>query len=150
MGSRMGLSEMLVGKTVFFDSAPFIYVFEDNPPYKKLLAPIFLAVDVNTIRAVSSLITVVEVLSKPYCLEQWGLVKRYHVFFGDQSKIKLLPQTMEVADLTARIRGQYGQKTPDAIQWATATLNNVDYYLTNDLRFKALNDKRILFVDEYL
>jgi len=150
MESRMGLSEMLVGKTVFFDSAPFIYVFEDNPPYKKLLAPIFLAVDVGTIRAVSSLITVVEVLSKPYHLEQWNLVKRYHDFFGNQSKIEVFPLTMEIADFAANVRGQYGLKTPDAIQWATAKLNNVDYYLTNDLKFKVLNDKRILFVDEYL
>ena len=116
----------------------------------KALAPIFLEVDVGTIRAVSSLITVVEVLSNPYRLEQWDLVKRYHVFFGDQSKIELLPLTMEVADLTARIRGQYGLKTPDAIQGATAKLNNVDYYLTNDQRFNVLNDKRILFIDEYL
>ena len=146
----MGLNEMLVGKTVFFDSAPFIYVFEDNPPYKKLLAPAFLAVDDGTIHAVSSLITVIEVLSKPYHLEQWDLVKRYRDFFGNQSKIELLPLTMEVADLTAQIRGQYGLKTPDAIQWATAKLYDVDYYLTNDLRFKTLNDKRILFVDEYL
>jgi len=150
MESRMGLSEMLVGKTVFFDSAPFIYVFEDNPPYKKLLAPIFLAVDDGTIHAVTSLMTVIEVLSKPYRFEQWDLIETYRDVFGSKPKIEVFPLTMEVADFAAKVRGQYGLKTPDAIQWATAKLNNVDYYLTNDMGFKVLNDERILFVDEYL
>jgi len=41
-------------------------------------------------------------------------------------------------------------KTPDAIQWATATLHNVDYFLTNNKGYKVLNDDRVLVVDEYL
>ena len=150
MGSRMGLKEILIGKTVFFDSAPFIYYFEDKQPYKKLLAPLFPAVDEGTIHAVSSLITIVEVLSKTYRLGQWNLVKTYRDVFGNHSNFEVFPLTMEVADFAAKVRGQCGLKTPDAIQWATAKLNNVDYYLTNDMGFKVLNDERILFVDEYL
>ena len=76
----MGLIEMLQEKTVFFDTAPFIYVFENKLPYKQLLTPVFLAVDAGTIHAVSSLITVVEVLSKPYGLEQWDLIEKYRTF----------------------------------------------------------------------
>jgi predicted nucleic acid-binding protein len=146
----VGLIEMLNGKTVFFDTAPFIYVFENKLPYKKLLAPVFLAVDAGTIHAVSSLITVVEVLSKPYGLKQWDLVKTYRKLFGRSSKIDVLSITMETADLTAQVRGKYNMKTPDAIQWATATLRNVDYFLTNDKGFKILNDDRVLVVDEYI
>jgi predicted nucleic acid-binding protein len=58
--------------------------------------------------------------------------------------------TLETADLVAQIRGKHGSKTPDAIQWATATLNEVDYFLTNDQGFKILNDDRILVIDEYI
>jgi len=141
---------MLDGKTVFFDTAPFIYVFENKLPYRNLLAPVFLAVDDGEINAVSSLITVVEVLSKPYGLEQWDLIKTYRNVFGNLSKIDVLPLTMETADLTAQIRGKYDLKTPDAIQWATATLYNVDYFLTNDKGFTILNDDRVLIVDEYI
>jgi predicted nucleic acid-binding protein len=135
---------------VFFDTAPFIYVFENKLPYKELLAPVFLAIDTGTIHAQSSIITVVEVLSKPYSLEQWDLVKTYREIFGRSSKIDVLPLTMEVADLTAQIRGKYNLKTPDAIQWATAKLHNVDYFLTNDKGYKALNDNKVLIVDEYI
>ena len=146
----MGLAEKLVGKTVFFDSSPFIYVFEDRQPYKKVLAPVFLAVDVGTIRAVSSLITAVEVLSKPYRFKQWDLVKQYRELFGRRSRIDVLPLTLESADLTAQIRGKHGLKTPDALQWATAKLHRVDYFLTNDKGFKVLNDSRVLLIDEYI
>ena len=146
----MGLINMLQEKTVFFDTAPFIYVFETKLPYKKLLTPVFLAVDAGTIRAVSSLITVVEILSKPYGLEQRDLIETYRQVFGRSSKIDVLPLTLETADLTAQVRGKYDLKTPDAIQWATAVLQNVDYFLTNDKRFKILNDDRVLIVDEYL
>ena len=146
----MGLMEMLTEKTVFFDTAPFIYVFENKLPYKKLLTPVFLAVDAGTIHAVSSLITVVEVLSKPYGLEQWDLIEKYRKVFSRLSKVDVLPLTLETADLTAQIRGKYELKTPDAIQWATAALHHVDYFLTNDKGFKTLNDDRVLIVDEYL
>jgi len=57
----VGLIEVLAGKSVFFDTAPFIYVFENKLPYKELLAPVFLAVDDGTIHAVSSLMSVIEV-----------------------------------------------------------------------------------------
>ena len=146
----MGLIDVLAGKNVFFDTAPFIYVFENKLPYKDLLSPVFLAVDDGTIHAVSSLLTVIEVLSKPYELEQWDLVEAYRKIFGHSSKINALPLTLETADLTAQVRGKYHLKTPDAIQWATAVLHNVDYFLTNDRGFKVLNDDRVLVVDEYL
>ena len=146
----MGLIEVLAGKNVFFGTAPFIYVFENKPPYKDLLTPVFLAVDDGAIRSVSSLITVVEVLSKPYGFEQWDLVETYRKVFGRLSKVDVLPLTLETADLTAQIRGKYDLKTPDAIQWATAMLHNVDYFLTNDKGFNVLNDDRVLVVDEYL
>ena len=146
----MGLIEILDGKTVFFDTAPFVYVFENKLPYKNLLAPVFLAVDGGTIRAVSSLITVVEILSKPYSVERWDLVKIYREIFGRSSKVDVLPLELETADMAAHVRGKYNLKTPDALQWATATLHNVDYFLTNDKGFKALNDDRVLVVDDYL
>ena len=77
-------------------------------------------------------------------------METYRKVFGHWSKIDVLPLTMETADLTAQIRGRYKLKTPDAIQWATAVLHNVDYFLTNDKGFKVLNDDRVLVVAEYL
>jgi len=148
--SSMELTKILTGETVFFDASPFIYVFEEKQPYKKLLGPVFLGVDSGTVYAVSSLITISEVLTLPYRLGQWALIKTYREVFGRQSNITVLPMTLETADLTAQIRGKYGLKTPDAIQWATAKLHNVDYFLTNDQGFKILNDDRILIIDEYI
>ena len=148
--TSMDLTEMLTGKIVFFDSPPFIYVFEEKQPYKKLLEPVFLAVDSGTIHAVSSLVTMSEVLTIPYRYGQWDLIEKYGEVFGRSSNIRVLSLTMEIADLTAQVRGKYRLKTPDAIQWATAKLNEVDYFLTNDRGFKILNDERILIIDEYL
>ena len=146
----MDLAEMLTGKIVFFDSPPFVYVFEEKQPYKKLLEPVFLAVDSGAIHAVSTLVTMSEVMTIPYRYGQWELIKKYSEVFGRSSNVNVLSLTWEVADLTAQVRGKYRLKTPDAIQWATATLNEVDYFLTNDQGFKILNDNRILIIDEYL
>jgi predicted nucleic acid-binding protein len=146
----MELAETLTGKIVFFDSPPFIYVFEEKQPYKKLLEPVFYAVDNGTIRAVSSRITVIEVLTKPYRFGQWNLAERYREVFSHQSNIGMLSLTQKTADLAAQIRGKHGLKTPDAIQWATAMLHKVDYFLTNDQGFKIVNDDRILIIDDFL
>ncbi len=61
-------------KTVGLDTAPFIYFIEDVAPYADLLEPAFGLLEHQALRAVTSTITLAEILTKPLSEKQFGLV----------------------------------------------------------------------------
>lgn len=51
---------------IFIDTAPFIYHFENSEKYSPLTKVLFGALDKNYIRAITSVITITEIITKPY------------------------------------------------------------------------------------
>jgi predicted nucleic acid-binding protein len=54
----------------------------------------------------------------------------------------------EIADIASDIRAKYAINTPDAIQIATSLSARADYFLTNDLYLKKIQDIEILLLDD--
>jgi len=52
--------------------------------------------------------------------------------------------------LSIAFRAKYGLKTPDSIQVATAIYTSADYFLTNDIRLKAIKEIETLVLDELI
>lgn len=48
------------------------------------------------------------------------------------------------------LNAKYGLKTPDSIQLATAVYSSADYFLTNDIRLKAVEEIEILVLDDLI
>lgn len=67
-----------------------------------------------------------------------SLKLRYETFF---SYLATLPMTSEVYHEAARIRAEFGIKTPDALHLATAKLHGCHQFYTNDFRLAATADK---------
>ena len=55
---------------------------------------------------------------------------------------------ISVADKTVELRAEYGLRTPDAIQLATAVSCGSDYVLTNDRKWKQVNQCNTVLLDE--
>jgi predicted nucleic acid-binding protein len=53
-----------------------------------------------------------------------------------------------IAIKAAELRAKYSLKTPDSIQLATAIQYNADYFLTNDLRLKLVNEIKSITLNE--
>ncbi|MCL4481333.1 MAG: PIN domain-containing protein [Bacteroidetes bacterium] len=64
--------------------------------------------------------------------------------------IQKLKNNIEIAKRAADYRAKYGLKTPDSIQVATAVYASADYFLTNDIRLKAVKELEILVLDELI
>ena len=58
----MGWIESLRGHVVGLDTAPLIYFMERHPTYLEIVRPFFVALDQGEFRAVTSVITLLEVL----------------------------------------------------------------------------------------
>ncbi len=70
----MGVIELISGKQLFVDTAPFIYFIEKSPAYLNVIEPIFQAADNGDVRLLSSSITLLEVLVKPLRISRHDLV----------------------------------------------------------------------------
>lgn len=57
--------EALRGTVVALDTAPLIYLIEENPTYLPFVRPFFKAVDQGEFKVVTSIVTLTEVLVHP-------------------------------------------------------------------------------------
>lgn len=132
----MGLIEKLRGKTIALDTSPFIYFIEKNPIYSKLVRPIFKGIENNEIYAVTSTITLLEVLVLPLRLNMESLAEQYREILLYSDGIDILEVSNEISELSATLRVKYNLRTPDAIQIATGISNHADIFVSNDLSLK--------------
>jgi predicted nucleic acid-binding protein len=98
----------------------------------------------------TSVITLLEVLVLPMRKNETRLVEEYQSILCNSRSIDIFDLTIEIAKSAAGFRAKYGLKTPDSIQLATAVYYSADYFLTNDIRLKSVNEIEILILDELI
>lgn len=143
----MVISE-LKGKTIFLDTAPFIYFIEGNSEFQKSLAQIFALIDNQEIIAITSTITLLEVLVKPLRNNRIDLVDKYTEILTSAKGLDICDLNVEVAKEAATLRARYNLKTPDSIQMATAKVYLADYFITNDSHLKSVTEINGLTLSE--
>ena len=143
-------SKWLDGDTVYLDTAPIIYYVEDISPYADLLEPVFQAVKSGTLRACTATLTLAETLVVPYRKKNVVLLEKFEALLTKTPDLTLLPLTPDIARETAKIRAEFAIKTPDAIQLATARINGIDRFLTNDKGLKIFSPLRIAVLDNFV
>ena len=149
----MGLLEAMNDRLVYIDTAPFIYFMERNPSFVKPLDAFFSLLDQGKVRAMTSVITLTEVLLKPYRCKQWVLAEKYESIFEETTDLALLPVDVEIGRLAAKLRASYALLTPDALHLATAMAHGAEFFLTNDKDFRKIDPKdqrlpKLVFVNE--
>lgn len=133
---------------VFFDTAPFIYYFEDHPAYGQKVDYLIELIYRRDCSFVTSFITYLELITKPKQLKREDLVAKYRDFFTNSESLSLYPFNLMVSEKAADIRVLYGFKTPDAIQIATALICGVDLIITNDTEWKKIHEIRVLTLND--
>jgi predicted nucleic acid-binding protein len=143
----LGWIEDLRGETVAIDTAPLIYYIEENPTYLPLVKPFFQSLDSGEFRAVTSTVTLLEVLTHPFRQKQSKLVQQYRDILLHSENLATAPLLPEIAERAARLRAEHNVSTPDAIQLATALESKATYFLTNDAGLPSVADLHILILD---
>ncbi len=65
--------ELKKGLKLFIDTAPIIYFIEEHPAHINEVSDIFKRTADGTVQVITSVISLIEVLSKPYKLGENGL-----------------------------------------------------------------------------
>ena len=141
---------MTKGKSVFLDTAAFIYFIEKHPRYHGIIKPIILQVDSLETKGLTSTITLLEVLVHPLRDGNKKLANKYKAILLFSKGLVMFEISHAISEQAALLRAKHGLKTPDAIQIATAIHHKANYFLTNDTALKKVKGIKVLVLDDYL
>jgi predicted nucleic acid-binding protein len=133
---------------VGLDTVPVIYFVEANPKYDLLVTEIFRRIASGIIVAFTSTVTITEVLSHPYKSANAVLAQQYRDLLLHSNNLSTIDIDPQIADDAAKLRAQYGFRTPDALQIAVATATGCQAFLTNDARLSRVTNLRVILLDE--
>ena len=132
------------------DTSIFIYQFEANPKYALLTDAIFFWLEQGEHEAVTSTITMTELLVLPYRDADAGQVDAYFGLLSTYPNLTWHAPDLDTADLAAQLRASHRLRTPDALQAATAIAAGATGLITNDAVFKRVGGFETLVLDEIL
>ena len=132
------------------DTSVFIYQLEANPHYVELTDAIFAWVEKPGHSAVTSTLTMLELLVLPYRQSSERRVDEFYGLLGTYPHLEWIAPDLEIADAAARMRVAHRLRTPDALQAATAILAGASGMITNDAVFGRVEGVETLVLDELL
>ncbi|MFW5894226.1 MAG: type II toxin-antitoxin system VapC family toxin [Verrucomicrobiota bacterium] len=143
----MGLT--LTDSTVlFFDTAPFIYLFEKTGKFSAQVTRLLDSVYDSEAQIVTSLITYIEINTAPAKAGNDRVKAKYREYFTNSEGVVIQPLNLAIAEETIRFRADYNLKTPDAIQLATAKYCGADFVITNDHAWRRISELDIILVSD--
>lgn len=146
----MGLVDELRGLRVCIDTAPIIYFIEKNQRYLNIVRPVFAEIDAGRIEAITSTITLLEVLVQPIKANNRSLAEQYREVLLYSEGLTTFEILHEVSEMSSELRAKYSIKTPDAIQVAVSILYGANKFITNDPALKKVSDIDVLVLDDFL
>ncbi len=135
---------------IALDTSVFIYQLEANGRYLALTDHIFVWVERPGSKAVTSTVTMTELLVQPYRDRDEQRVDEIYGLLATYPNLEWIPPNLEISDLAARMRALYRMRTPDAIQAATAAHSGITGMVTNDPVFERVESFETLVLDSLL
>lgn len=132
----MGIVDALSKQTVYLDTNIWIYALEAYPEFVSPLTELFRAIDRGELRAVTSELTLAEVLIKPIFDQNIQRQTVYKQTLRSAAFLAVLPVDREILIQAATLRAESQLKLPDAIHVATAFSTGCSVFLTNDQRLR--------------
>lgn len=118
------------------DTNCFIYLFEESegPRGRFLAREVFAHLVSGARTAVTSTLTLAELLARPYERGQRDRAGSLRAALVATPNLTLKSLDAETADRAAALRGRHGLSLADAVQVATGILDGAEALLTNDRR----------------
>lgn len=146
----MGWLDDLDGQVVGIDTAPVIYFIEAHPVYLPVVKPFFQQLEDGRFTAVTSTITLLEVLVHPLRQNRSDLVHKYRLIIRQAKGLTLYGITLDIAEQAAALRAAYNLRAPDAIQIAASIYVNAPFFLTNDHDLQRVTELDVLVLDNLI
>ena len=137
-------------RRIALDTSVFIYQLEANARYLALTDQIFTWIERPGGKAVTSTITMTELLVQPYRAADQQQADEFYVLLSTYPNLEWIAPNLEIADRAAKLRALHGLRTPDALHAATAVHAGATGLVTNDPVFERVKDFETLLLDKLL
>ena len=137
-----GLADLPSGK-VYLDTNVFIYAVEAVPEYAVAVEALFGRIDDRSVVAVTSELTLGEVLAKPFEAGRYDIVAVYEEMLTPSPWLSVVPVERTILIQAARLQSQLVLRLPDAIHVATAAIAGCSAVLSNDRRLRVPADIKL-------
>lgn len=134
---------------VCLDTVVLIYYVEQNTNYVSLVDPLFDHLVKANLPAISSYLTLLEVMVQPLRNGDRKIASQYRDILLNNENIRLFPLEQTISEQAADIKARFNFKTPDCIQLATAVREHADVFVTNDAKLKRFRDVEVLVLDDF-
>jgi predicted nucleic acid-binding protein len=145
----MGLMASLPEGPVAIDTAIIIYFMERHASYADIVRPLFRAADAGDRSLITSGVTLLEVLVRPYRLGDRAMAERYEALLSRSRGLTLVDLSPPLLRAAAQLRAVHGISTPDALQVAAALSMRCGAFLTNDRRIPKLPGLSVLQLHDF-
>ena len=132
------------------DTSVFIYQLEAHPRYAIVTDHIFAWLERPGHYAVTSTITMTELLVQPYRDSGEHRVNEFYALLSTYPNLEWIAPDLQIADIAARLRAKHRLRTPDALQAATAIQAQATGLITNDAAFQRVDPFETLLLDHLL
>jgi uncharacterized protein len=137
-------------RRIALDTSVFIYQLEANARYLARTDQIFAWIERPGSKAVTSTITMTELLVQPYRVADQQQADEFYVLLSTYPNLEWIAPNLEIADRAAKLRALHGLRTPDALHAATAVHAGATGLVTNDPVFERVKDFETLLLDKLL
>lgn len=146
------LKQALQGhRVIALDTNCFIYYLEAGNWAEELKDMLFAPLEQGKFRAVTSVLTMAEILVRPKSQGREDVCQEYLLLLSAYPNLDIVPVTLDIAVRCAGIRSEHRVRTPDAIQLATALEKGATLFLTNDLDLpKQVETVQVVFLSDLL
>jgi predicted nucleic acid-binding protein len=121
---------------IYFDANVFIYAMETDDERGMLARRWVMQIDRREIQAVTSELTLGEVLPHPVAANDRDLAEGYHRLLRNRTTLMVIPVSRSLILEAVNIRAQLKAELPDAIHIATALRTSCAALLTEDTRIR--------------
>lgn len=137
-------------RRVALDTSVFIYQLEANPGYLPFTDRVFACLERPGHSAVTSTITMTELLVHPYRSNDEQQVDAFYGLLATYPNLEWIAPSLEIADRAAQLRAMHRLRTPDALQAATAISEEASGLITNDPAFARVETLDTLVLEKLL
>ena len=133
------------------DTSIFIYHFEEHPVYLSLTQELLSGVESGHREAVTSTITLLELIAQPLRLNRQDIARKYEALLVNFPNLDVLDLDREVIRRAAQLRADFRIRPADALQVAAGLVSGGNAFITNDRRLECIHSQtEVIVLDDFL
>jgi predicted nucleic acid-binding protein len=135
-------------RRVGLDTSCFIYHLSRHPLYMTITADLFTMIEAGRLSAVTSSLALIEILARPKQVGLQAAADNYKVVLSTFPHLELRRADIAITELAADLRVRYRVTTPEAIQLATAIVDDAEAFIGNTEPLRAVKEIEVVLLED--